>query len=155
MSGKSLLTKKVDVYAFGMCCVEVVTSGSIPWPTLNDIAVKRDVLGGLDIEHINFIPLMQPTTVNHSRPPFPATLVEELGLTEVLHSSWHSAPATRPSFRKLRQSMETLRGLSNHVQIASPLTPPIFISPPSARRPLDPHPPTLGFLFLFSAVTCN
>jgi len=34
----------MDVYAFGICCVEILTKGSLPWPLLDDKAVRYLVL---------------------------------------------------------------------------------------------------------------
>lgn len=45
MSGQSLMNKKTDVYAYAMCCVEILTMGSVPWPGLSDEFVKHSVLG--------------------------------------------------------------------------------------------------------------
>lgn len=46
MSGaQAALTPEIDVYAFAMVCVEILTRGSLPWPMMDDDAVKRFVLG--------------------------------------------------------------------------------------------------------------
>lgn len=45
MSNRSNPTKKADVYAFAMCCVEILTMGSIPWPGESDTLVRKNVLG--------------------------------------------------------------------------------------------------------------
>lgn len=39
------VSKEADVYAFAMCCVEILTMGSIPWPTMKDDDVRQYVLG--------------------------------------------------------------------------------------------------------------
>lgn len=38
------LTRQVDVYAFAMVCVEILTKGALPWPMMDDEAVRRSVL---------------------------------------------------------------------------------------------------------------
>ena len=34
----------MDVYAFAICCVEILDKGRLPWPLLDDDAVRRLVL---------------------------------------------------------------------------------------------------------------
>jgi hypothetical protein len=34
----------VDIYAFAICCVEILTMGGLPWPRVDDQAVRRFVL---------------------------------------------------------------------------------------------------------------
>ena len=43
MSGQSPLTQQVDVYAFAMSCVEILTKGMVPWPLADDDAVRHFV----------------------------------------------------------------------------------------------------------------
>lgn len=47
MIGLSGLTPAVDVYAFAICCVEVMANGALPWPHADDDAVRHFVLSGL------------------------------------------------------------------------------------------------------------
>jgi abelson tyrosine-protein kinase 1 len=44
MQGAQALTPEMDVYAFGICCVEILTKGALPWPLMDDDAVRRFVL---------------------------------------------------------------------------------------------------------------
>lgn len=39
------LTPGVDVYAFGILCVEILNRGALPWPIADDEAVRRFVIG--------------------------------------------------------------------------------------------------------------
>ncbi len=41
MAGQSDLTPAVDVYAFAICCVEVMTNGGLPWPHADDDTVRQ------------------------------------------------------------------------------------------------------------------
>ncbi len=41
------LTTQVDVYAFAIVCVEIFTQGSLPWPLMDDEAIRKLVLGEL------------------------------------------------------------------------------------------------------------
>lgn len=44
MSGHSELTQQVDVYAFAITCVELLTKGALPWAMADDDAVRHFVL---------------------------------------------------------------------------------------------------------------
>ena len=44
MSGIGGLTHEVDVYAFAITCVELLTKGKLPWPMADDDAVRYFVL---------------------------------------------------------------------------------------------------------------
>ena len=44
MQGAQALTPEMDVYAFAICCVEILTMGALPWPLMDDDAVRRFVL---------------------------------------------------------------------------------------------------------------
>ena len=43
--GQSRLTAKMDVYAFAICCIEILSMGRMPWPLQDDEAVRHLVLG--------------------------------------------------------------------------------------------------------------
>ena len=47
MAGQSELTQQIDVYAFAICCIEVLTKGGLPWPLADDDAVRHFVLSTL------------------------------------------------------------------------------------------------------------
>ena len=44
MNGQLQLTAEADVWAFSICCVEVLTMGRIPWPLMDDASVRHFVL---------------------------------------------------------------------------------------------------------------
>lgn len=45
LRGQQKLTQEIDVYAFAICCVEILSKGSLPWPLADDDAVRHFVLG--------------------------------------------------------------------------------------------------------------
>jgi len=45
LMGDDRPTKAADVYAFAMCCVEILGMGDLPWGTLDDRAIRELVLG--------------------------------------------------------------------------------------------------------------
>jgi abelson tyrosine-protein kinase 1 len=44
MSGLSQLTAEMDVYAYAISCIEILTMGRMPWPLMDDDAVRHFVL---------------------------------------------------------------------------------------------------------------
>jgi serine/threonine protein kinase len=51
MTGQLQLTPEVDIWAFSICCVEVLTMGRMPWPLMDDISVRHFVLSA-SIPHL-------------------------------------------------------------------------------------------------------
>ena len=56
--GNSKFLAPMDVYAFAICCVEILTKGSLPWPLLDDEAVRHLVLS-------TFAFIRRPQFANH------------------------------------------------------------------------------------------
>ncbi|KAF9069966.1 kinase-like domain-containing protein [Rhodocollybia butyracea] len=90
MSGRGFISKENDVYAFAITCVEIVTMGSLPWPTKPDDVVKIIVLE------------------QNGRPPFPSKIVDRLGVLSLLENCWHDEFGERPTFSKVVKDLETL-----------------------------------------------
>ena len=44
---KSKFLASMDIYAFAICCVEILNKGNLPWQLLDDDAVRRIVLSAL------------------------------------------------------------------------------------------------------------
>ncbi|KAF9269782.1 kinase-like protein [Marasmius fiardii PR-910] len=89
MAGKSLLSRENDVYAYAVTSAEVMTMGSLPWPTLADDVVKELVLG------------------QDERPLYPPALGRLLGIEYIIHRCWIKAPMARPSFSRVVRDLET------------------------------------------------
>ena len=51
LSGQSRLTAAMDVYAFAICCIEILSMGRMPWPLFDDEVVRHLVLSA------SFLPL--------------------------------------------------------------------------------------------------
>lgn len=47
MAGQSQLSQEIDVWAFAICCTEILTMGRIPWPLHDDDSVRHFVLSSL------------------------------------------------------------------------------------------------------------
>lgn len=41
----------MDVYAFAICCVEILSKGGLPWPLLDDEAIRHLVLSAPALFH--------------------------------------------------------------------------------------------------------
>jgi hypothetical protein len=44
MRGAQVLTPEMDVYAFAISCAEILNKGALPWPLMDDNAVRNFVL---------------------------------------------------------------------------------------------------------------
>ncbi|KAF9069442.1 kinase-like domain-containing protein [Rhodocollybia butyracea] len=81
MSNRALISKESDVYAFAITSVEIVTMGSLPWPTSSDDIVKKIVSDG--------------------RPPLPQKLLDRLRIRSILERCWDNDYRERPTFSKV------------------------------------------------------
>ena len=51
MEGAQILRPEMDVYAFAICCWEIVNMGALPWPLTDDSTVRHLVLSGYPLLH--------------------------------------------------------------------------------------------------------
>lgn len=91
MQGAQALMPEMDVYAFGICCVEILTKGALPWPLMDDDAVRHFVL------------------IENMRPPLPPSSFSSGPLMTIIRSSWDFIPSHRPSFEKITRDIKKLR----------------------------------------------
>ncbi|CAL1697535.1 unnamed protein product [Somion occarium] len=89
--GQHKLTQRIDVYAFAICCVEIVSKGSLPWPLADDDAVRRYILD------LNL------------RPEIPAGQSWRVPLRAMLNDCWHRIPESRPLFSDIENRVIQLR----------------------------------------------
>ncbi|KAH9924941.1 hypothetical protein B0H21DRAFT_886279 [Amylocystis lapponica] len=123
MAGQSELTRQIDVYAFAICCIEVLTKGSVPWPMADDDAVRHFVLK------------------ENMRPEMPLTRIWSMQLAEILGACWHRIPSMRPSFAKIDQDVQQLRQRYGAITKDSPRPPRLPLDDQlSARESPDMHP---------------
>ncbi|ESK93381.1 hypothetical protein Moror_1792 [Moniliophthora roreri MCA 2997] len=87
MKGRSLLTKENDVYAYAITLVEILTMGSLPWPTLPDDLVREAVLE------------------RGERPDYPGDLAHSVGIRSLLEECWQNPPSQRPAFSEIVQNL--------------------------------------------------
>jgi abelson tyrosine-protein kinase 1 len=51
MEGAQTLRPEMDVYAFGICCWEILNMGAVPWPLTGDSTVRHLVLSAYPLLH--------------------------------------------------------------------------------------------------------
>ncbi|RDB18261.1 Dual specificity protein kinase splA [Hypsizygus marmoreus] len=93
MSGQSQLslTPEMDVYSYAISCIEILTMGRMPWPLMDDEAVRHFVLK------------------EDTRPPIPNTRFNTPALQELLRACWHRDPEMRPSFEQIVKDVKAIR----------------------------------------------
>ncbi|KAI0049057.1 hypothetical protein FA95DRAFT_1538888 [Auriscalpium vulgare] len=109
MMGAEVLTPEIDVYAFAICCVEILTKGALPWPLMDDDAVRHLVIN------------------DNIRPSLPLTALSRTALGDIVHRCWDRNPQVRPSFEKIAQDIKRLRKELGTSPIESPRPPSILL----------------------------
>ncbi|KAA1471778.1 hypothetical protein DENSPDRAFT_135320 [Dentipellis sp. KUC8613] len=120
MGGQSRLSQPVDVYAFAVCCIEIVSRGELPWPGMDDDAVRHCIL------------------VEGRRPLFSRRETLHPQIMSIIEDSWHQDPACRPSFHDISRRLKDFQNLA---ALPSPSFPPVkrtaskntFHTPPSSN----------------------
>jgi abelson tyrosine-protein kinase 1 len=51
MQGAKALTQEMDIYAFAICCWEILMMGELPWQFMDDNAVRHSVLSGYPLPY--------------------------------------------------------------------------------------------------------
>ncbi|TBU21950.1 hypothetical protein BD311DRAFT_869668 [Dichomitus squalens] len=128
MSAQSGLTQQIDVYAFAITVVELLTKGALPWPMADDDAVRHFVLR------------------ENMRPELPLQRVWSQQLSEILHSCWHRDPTMRPPFFKIDKDVQRLRALHGADLKESPASRHRGLEQMKARKSPDMHPIPLPLL---------
>ncbi|KDR78141.1 hypothetical protein GALMADRAFT_245167 [Galerina marginata CBS 339.88] len=96
LAGRSHLTAEVDVWAFSISCVEILSMGKLPWPFMDDNAVRDLVLK------------------EDQRPPIPKyPPFNTPGLQDILRACWQRNPQERPTFAEIAHNFESLRRSHN------------------------------------------
>lgn len=121
MSGPAHLEKPVDVYAFSICCIEVLGKGELPWGSdVNDDEIRVSVRGAPhDMTETDLHVLLLTTAPSDYkiRPNIPQTVLEKEqqdGLIRVVEQCWAQDPSLRVSFRAVVKALERLRSSSTY-----------------------------------------
>ncbi|KAI0742205.1 hypothetical protein C8Q80DRAFT_1186590 [Daedaleopsis nitida] len=128
MSGLSGLTQQIDVYAFAITVVELLTKGALPWPMADDDAVRHFVVR------------------ENMRPEPPLQRVWSQQLSEILHSCWHRDPAHRLPFTQIDEQVQQLRSRYGADLKESPAPRHSELEQMKKRKSPDMHPIPLPLL---------
>lgn len=134
MAAKSELTKAVDVWAFSITCVEILTMGRLPWMNHDDAAVRHFVLREHQTYQSGSCLLVDLyISDDDTRPPIPRFSRFNIpGLQKILQKCWDTDPDMRPDFKTIARSLKHLRRSVGESPDASP-----YLSP----KELDQAPP--------------
>jgi abelson tyrosine-protein kinase 1 len=105
MSGQSRLTTQMDVYAFAICCIEILSMGRMPWQRIRDDETVRGLV-------LSAFLLPLPLFLSHLTCRLPAqdsrptphrhySRFANSDVQELLRSCWHRDPTLRPPFSKI------------------------------------------------------
>ena len=114
MQGVHKLTPEMDVYAFSICCVEILTMGALPWPFMDDYAVRHLVLSLYPSlcfhgSHANTPPFLNVWPDENKRPSIPPfNLVSDL-VMNFIRACWDQVPSNRPSFEQISRDVKRQR----------------------------------------------
>ncbi|KAE9407480.1 hypothetical protein BT96DRAFT_933245 [Gymnopus androsaceus JB14] len=97
------LTVEMDVYAFAICCTEVLSLGRMPWPFSNDDQVHNQVM-------------------SNQRPTVPNTPFTTPELVSLVQSCWATNPFYRPPFSKVASELKGIRKVFG-IGFGGPATP--------------------------------
>ncbi|KAL0058574.1 hypothetical protein AAF712_014737 [Marasmius tenuissimus] len=105
MGGLSQLTVEMDVYAFAITCIEVLSMGRMPWPLQDDDTVRHFVLR------------------DDTRPIIPQTRFSTPAVQEIVRSCWSTNPFDRPTFSEVARDLKKLRKNGAPEEVTSPRMP--------------------------------
>lgn len=110
MSGVNTLTTEMDVYAFGITCIEILSMGRLPWPYMDNDAVRYSVMSTSFAPFVNNGLIIIPVSIEEdSRPTIPLTRFSSVALQDLLRACWARDPFERPPFSKVVQTLKQLR----------------------------------------------
>ncbi|KAF8634740.1 hypothetical protein AX15_000748 [Amanita polypyramis BW_CC] len=128
MAGVNDLTPAMDVYAYSICCIEILLMGRVPWSLYDDHDVRRFVLE------------------EDRRPPLPEVPpFNSPGLRELIQACWNRDPDKRPTFRQVVQEMRFIRRNAGQSpdETHTPQKPELLDDERISRHSPDPRPAPL------------
>lgn len=115
LTGSNRITTEMDVYAFGVCCVEILSYGRLPWLNLDDSIVRDNVLAG-------------------RRPDIPSNNAQ---LVSLIKRCWSPDRFTRPRFSRIVDELRRICLLSDPSSVEEPSMP---MPTPDLKLPHRPSP---------------
>ncbi|KAJ3911204.1 kinase-like domain-containing protein, partial [Lentinula edodes] len=89
-AGSSQLTVEMDVYAFAICCTEVLSLARMPWPLYDDNQVQNHIMA-------------------NQCPEVPPTCFTSPDLIDLIRLCWATNPLNRPLFSEVASELKALR----------------------------------------------
>ncbi|KAF8121091.1 hypothetical protein EV363DRAFT_1187342 [Boletus edulis] len=99
LMGDNRPTNAADVYAFAICCIEILGMGDLPWPTLDDRTIQH-----LVIDKDERPPVLVPAGCGNTAS----------AVTNLVESCWVREPELRPTFASIAASLEEVWSLHSH-----------------------------------------
>ncbi|KAF8415820.1 hypothetical protein L210DRAFT_2608514 [Boletus edulis BED1] len=99
LMGDNRPTNAADVYAFAICCIEILGMGDLPWPTLDDRTIQH-----LVIDKDERPPVLVPAGCGNTAS----------AVTNLVESCWVREPELRPTFASIAASLEEVWSLHGH-----------------------------------------
>lgn len=118
LSGNDRPTNAADVYAFAICCLEILGMGELPWPTLDDKAIRELVMG--KCTHFDQYDADDDCGVDvdkNERPPIPMLAEYDdvaNAVANLVRSCWVRDADRRPLFSSIAASLEEVWTLHVH-----------------------------------------
>ncbi|EEB86842.1 hypothetical protein MPER_16054, partial [Moniliophthora perniciosa FA553] len=122
---QSQLTVEMDVYAFAITCIEVLSMGRMPWPLVDDDAVRHFVLK------------------DDTRPTIPQTRFSTPAVQNIIRNCWKTDPFERPHFGVVARDLKALRkgiGAEDDTMSPTPVQNPVELEYGSSRPSPDMRP---------------
>ncbi|KAJ3800619.1 hypothetical protein GGU11DRAFT_676882 [Lentinula aff. detonsa] len=118
LAGFNQLTVEMDVYAFAVCCTEVLSLGRMPWPLYDDMQVQSHIMA-------------------NQRPDVPPTYFTTPDLITLIQACWAANPLSRPPFSKIAAELESFRTTLS-ANVSTTFVSPEFPFIPAGTLPFSP-----------------
>ncbi|OAX38567.1 hypothetical protein K503DRAFT_816887 [Rhizopogon vinicolor AM-OR11-026] len=121
LNGATKLTPATDVYAFAICCVEILGMGDLPY-------------GHRDDKYVALLVLEQD-----KRAEIPSTRFTPL-VEALIQECWVRDPEQRPAFRYIAATLKRLRKHQGQVESPVPVQPELLMESPAWSQSHRPSP---------------
>jgi serine/threonine protein kinase len=101
------LTTAVDVYAFAITCIEIMSMGGVPWGSMEDSILCHRIVGKCSLTRTMRTALTHSSPVENLRPPIPQDFRTSM-LDGLFDTWWHRDPHHRPEFKSIVDCVQDL-----------------------------------------------
>lgn len=144
MLGQNQITTEMDAYAFSIVCIEILTMGRLPWPYMDDDAVRHFVLSMLSVV-INLFPILTFFALleDNTRPAIPNAMpFTTPALRDLLRVCWDVNPFARPAFSEIVRRLKEMRNTAGQTpdEVSPGPVPPLDLEEDRSRPSPDMRP---------------